>query len=51
MHPYYVMRALGGLLYLSGVLIMAWNVAMTIRGHQRKEVPMGGEAPAFAPAE
>jgi cytochrome c oxidase cbb3-type subunit 1 len=51
MHPYYVMRALGGLLYLSGMLIMAWNVAMTIRGHQRKEAPMGGERPAFAPAE
>jgi len=31
MHPYYAMRALGGLIFLSGVLVMLYNVVMTIR--------------------
>jgi cytochrome c oxidase cbb3-type subunit I len=30
MHPYYAVRALGGLLYLSGALIMVYNIAKTI---------------------
>ncbi|WP_393979838.1 cytochrome-c oxidase, cbb3-type subunit I [Xanthobacter nonsaccharivorans] len=30
MHPLYVIRALGGILFLSGALIMAWNVWKTI---------------------
>lgn len=30
--PYYVVRLAGGLLYLSGMLVMAWNVVMTARG-------------------
>ena len=50
MHPYYVMRAFGGALYLSGVVIMAWNIFMTIRGHQREEVPTTGTTPALQPA-
>jgi cytochrome c oxidase cbb3-type subunit 1 len=29
-------------LYLTGGLLMAFNVWMTIRGRQREEVPMGG---------
>ncbi|EHR72310.1 cytochrome c oxidase, cbb3-type, subunit I [Burkholderiales bacterium JOSHI_001] len=29
--PFYVIRLLGGLLYLSGMLIMGWNVLMTVR--------------------
>jgi len=28
-HPYYIIRLLGGLLYLSGMLIMLWNVLKT----------------------
>ncbi len=32
MKPYYMIRVLGGLLYLSGALIMAYNVWKTIRG-------------------
>ncbi len=28
-HPYYIIRMLGGLLYLSGMLIMLWNVIKT----------------------
>jgi cytochrome c oxidase cbb3-type subunit I len=30
-YPFYVVRLLGGLLYLSGMLLMAWNVVMTVR--------------------
>ncbi|AGB73503.1 MULTISPECIES: cytochrome-c oxidase, cbb3-type subunit I [Rhizobium] len=37
MFPYYLLRAVGGALYLAGGVIMAWNVAMTIRGRQRDE--------------
>ena len=32
MKPYYVIRAIGGLLFVAGSLIMAWNVWKTIRG-------------------
>jgi len=31
MHPFYVMRALGGVFFLSGMLLMAYNVYQTIR--------------------
>ena len=43
-HPEYVMRTFGGLLYLTGALIMAFNVYKTIKGDVRDEVPMGGVA-------
>jgi cytochrome c oxidase cbb3-type subunit 1 len=32
MHPFYVIRAMGGVLFLLGGLIMAYNVWRTIRG-------------------
>ena len=44
-------------MYLAGILIMAWNVFMTIRGYQREEKPISGVAsatgaiPAAQPAE
>ena len=41
-YPFYVVRMLGGLLYLSGMLLMAWNVVMTMRGP--------GTQPAMQPA-
>ena len=31
-YPFYAIRLLGGVLYLSGMLIMAWNVAKTVAG-------------------
>ena len=51
-HPEYVMRTFGGLLYLTGGLIMAYNIWRTIRGDVRDEVPMGGTqtAPSLVPA-
>ncbi len=35
MHPYYVIRALGGTFFLVGGLLMAYNVWQTIRGRVR----------------
>ncbi|MEL4374400.1 cytochrome-c oxidase, cbb3-type subunit I [Brucella cytisi] len=46
MFPYYVIRTLGGVLYLAGGFVMAWNVYQTIRGNLRNEAPMGGTQPA-----
>tara|TARA_R110000782_G_scaffold167129_3_gene259091 strand:- start:10017 stop:11675 length:1659 start_codon:yes stop_codon:yes gene_type:complete len=40
MFPMYVIRAAGGVLYLGGALLMAYNVWMTIAGHLRAEKPM-----------
>ena len=40
MHPEYVARAFGGLLFLSGACIMTYNIWMTIAGKQRDEEPL-----------
>jgi cytochrome c oxidase cbb3-type subunit 1 len=42
--PYYVIRLSGGLLYLSGMAVMAWNVIMTVRNPQ----PVNASIPAVA---
>lgn len=48
MHPYYIIRTLGGLLYLSGALIMAYNLWRTAaRGDVRKS-EVSGTATAVA---
>jgi len=39
-HPMYVLRAFGGLLYLAGATIMTANVWLTILGRQRQEAPL-----------
>jgi cytochrome c oxidase cbb3-type subunit 1 len=38
MHPYYVIRAIGGLLFLLGSLIMVYNVFKTIRGDKPVDI-------------
>ncbi len=48
MKPYYIIRAGGGILFLIGGLIMAYNIWRTIRGDQRNEVPY--ETPILAGA-
>ena len=40
MHPMYLIRAAGGLMYLAGALIMVWNIVQTIRGRLREEKPL-----------
>jgi cytochrome c oxidase cbb3-type subunit 1 len=44
MHPYYLIRAMGGALYLTGAILMAFNVWKTIRGEIRREAPTGSAA-------
>jgi cytochrome c oxidase cbb3-type subunit 1 len=51
MHPFYVIRALGGVLFLTGALIMVYNLIMTARGATAREAPAPARAPAGAPAE
>jgi len=38
--PFYLVRFTGGVLYLGGMLIMAWNVVMTARAGQRVSIPV-----------
>ncbi len=40
MHPFYVLRTFGGLLYLTGALVMVYNLVQTIRGRVRDEAPL-----------
>jgi cytochrome c oxidase cbb3-type subunit 1 len=47
-YPYYIVRLLGGVLYLSGMLIMAYNVARTIAGSKAFDAPI--PAPVLAHA-
>ena len=53
MQPFYLIRALGGVLFLVGALIMAFNLFMTIRGADAtEERPVGlAPVPALVPAE
>ena len=51
MHPYYALRVIGGLMYLVGAVIMAFNLYMTIRGKIRREAPMGAGDAAPVAAE
>ncbi|GLV27257.1 cytochrome-c oxidase, cbb3-type subunit I [Sphingobium sp. Cam5-1] len=45
MFPMYVIRAAGGLMYLAGAIIMAWNIGKTIAGSPlRAEKPMSDAA-------
>ena len=38
--PYYVVRLCGGLLYLGGMLIMLWNVVMTVKSGKPATAPI-----------
>lgn len=49
LHPYYVIRAIGGLFFVLGSLLMVYNIVRTIRGDICTEEPIG--TPQAAPAE
>jgi cytochrome c oxidase cbb3-type subunit 1 len=52
MHPSYIIRALGGLMYLAGALLMAWNVYKTIKGDVADtEDAVNPQSAAIQPAE
>lgn len=46
MHPFYVIRALGGILFLAGALIMVYNLWRTARGDVAAARPRLAPAPA-----
>ncbi len=50
MHPYYLIRAIGGVLYLTGTLIMFYNLIRTIRGDVRGAEPIAAPTAAAAAA-
>jgi cytochrome c oxidase cbb3-type subunit 1 len=45
-YPFYAIRLLGGTLFFSGMLIMAWNVIKTVAGSKAVDAPI----PVFNPA-
>jgi cytochrome c oxidase cbb3-type subunit I len=48
-YPYYMIRLLGGLLYFSGMLIMAWNVWKTVAGQRTYDAPIPAVQTAVTP--
>ncbi len=48
MHPFYVVRAIGGLLFLVGALIMTYNLIRTARGDVAEEERVAAPAGALA---
>jgi len=42
---FYLVRLAGGLLFLAGMLLMAWNVWMTVRHEKPRPVPVPAPAP------
>ena len=44
MYPFYIIRFIGGVLFLGGTLVMAYNLWVTVRGPSSSAVP----APAAA---
>jgi len=45
MHPYYVMRTVGGFLFFSGAVVMLFNIVMTIRtAEARQSTPVAAQA-------
>lgn len=53
MHPYYIARAIGGLLFLIGAIIGCWNIWKTIAAPSRDTVSTqdGPPLPTLQPAE
>ena len=49
MHPYYIARTFGGLLFLLGAIVGSYNVLMTIRHGARSD--SGAEADSERPAD
>ena len=47
-YPFYAIRLTGGILYLTGMLIMAWNVAKTLLAGRAQDAPIPTGAVAHA---
>lgn len=50
MHPYYIIRAAGGALFLLGAVVMAYNLWRTVRGDERADQPQAAWLGPMAPA-
>jgi cytochrome c oxidase cbb3-type subunit 1 len=48
MHPFYLIRALGGAFFVAGALVMVHNLWRTVRGEVRTETPYGQPLAAAA---
>ena len=44
MHPFYVIRLLGGVLFFAGMAVMAWNLWKTVRGARPVEAAIPAPA-------
>jgi cytochrome c oxidase cbb3-type subunit 1 len=53
MHPYYIARTIGGLLFLIGAIVAAYNIAMTIRMARTRTIrdAAAADAPLSHPAD
>ena len=52
MHPYYIARAFGGLLFLTGAVVCSYNVWMTIReGRAEQRAAAGADVPLYGKAD
>jgi cytochrome c oxidase cbb3-type subunit 1 len=51
MHPFYVVRAMGGIVFLIGGFVMVYNLVRTARGDLRDERPYEAPHAVAAPAE
>ena len=47
-YPFYTIRLLGGVLYLAGMFVMAYNVWKTVAGQKTVNAPIPAVAPAHA---
>jgi len=47
-YPFYAIRLLGGLMYLAGMFVMAYNVWKTVVGQKAVDAPIQAPAPAHA---
>jgi cytochrome c oxidase cbb3-type subunit 1 len=47
-YPFYAIRLVGGTLFFSGMLIMAWNVIKTVAGGKAEDAPIPALVPAHA---
>jgi len=48
MHPYYIARAIGGLLFLIGAVVGCYNIWMTVRAVPQPGTEPAGDAPVPA---
>jgi cytochrome c oxidase cbb3-type subunit 1 len=47
-YPFYAIRLLGGVLYLAGMLVMAWNMVKTLAAGRAQDAPIPALAPSHA---